>query len=172
MSGLLKRMLNTRRTKLALAIVVALAVAAGAAGYFTATGSGSASAQVGGVATVSISPATPMSYLYPGGSADVAATFDNPNNTVAHVASLVLDTSQGTNNSGFSVDSGHSGCDVSALHFTATPQDNSGAGWDVPAKSGDDGTLALTLTNAVSMDTNAANACQGASFKVYLKAGS
>lgn len=160
-----------RWTRLLLVATVAAVVAGGAFAYFTTTGSGSASAQVGTVSTVSITPATPTTSLYPGGSAEVAATFDNPNDTVAHVPSLVLDTSQGTN--GFSVDSGHPGCDVSTLHFTATPQDNGGSGWDVPAKAGgNDGVTPVMLADAVSMDGDAANACQGASFKVYLKAGS
>ena len=33
------------------------------------------------------------------------------------------------------------------------------------------GNLSVTLTNALSMTTSAANACQGASFTVYLAAG-
>jgi hypothetical protein len=35
-----------------------------------------------------------------------------------------------------------------------------------------DGTLAVTLTSAVAMGLDAANACQGASATVYLAAGS
>jgi hypothetical protein len=166
------RLLPRRRgTRVALVLTLAAVISGSALAYFTTTGSGAATARVGTAATVSILPATPTTYLYPGGSADVAATFDNATDTVGHVPSLVLDTSQGTN--GFSVDSGHSGCDVSTLSFTSTPQNHGGAGWDVPAKSGsDDGTLPVTLTNAVSMGVGAANACQGAQFKVYLKAGS
>jgi hypothetical protein len=79
------------------------------------------------------------------------------------VGSLALDTSQGTG--GFAVDAAHSGCAVSALAFTT--QTNGGAGWTVPGS----GSLPVTLTAAVSMSTSAGNACQGATFTVYLQVG-
>jgi hypothetical protein len=61
-------------------------------------------------------------------------------------------------------------CDTSALHYTT--QDNGGAGWNVPAKVGaTEGTLDLTLADALSMDVDAANACQGATFTVSLATG-
>jgi hypothetical protein len=168
MSRFLAKRLQSRRAKLIVALVVALAVAAGAAAYFTSTGSGSGSASVGSTQAVTISPATPTTKLYPGGSAEVKASIDNPNSVAVQLPSLVLDTSQGTG--GFGVDAGHSGCAVSALSYT--PQNNGGSGFVVPAKVGStDGTLAVTLANAVSMGTGAANACQGATFTVYLKVG-
>ena len=98
----------------------------------------------------------------------MAVTITNPNNFRVRIDSLVLDTSQGT--SGFDVDGGHSSCDTSVLGFTT--QNNSSAGWFVPAKvGGTDGSLSLDLSNAISMSSAAANACQGASFTVYLKPG-
>jgi hypothetical protein len=145
---------------------VAVALVSGGGGafaYSTATGSGTASAQVAGTTgNVTLSAGTPSSALYPGGSGDVALQISNPNSSSVHLPSLVLDTSQGTN--GFAVDGSHSGCDVSTLSFT--PQDNGGSGFDVPA-----GSSTLDLTNAISMGTSAASACQGASFTVYLKVG-
>lgn len=80
----------------------------------------------------------------------------------------MLDTSQGTG--GLAVDTSHSGCGLATLSFTT--QTNGGVGWTIPAKVGAvDGTLPITLANALAMSTSAANACQGASFTVYLVAG-
>jgi hypothetical protein len=64
------------------------------------------------------------------------------------------------------VDAAHPGCVVSTLSFTT--QTNGGAGWTVPGN----GSLPLTLASALSMSTSAANACQGATFTVYLKVAS
>jgi hypothetical protein len=159
---------SKKRLTLFGAIVVALAVAAGAIAYWTTSGSGSASATAGTTQAVTISPASPTSALYPGGSADVAATISNPNSVAVHLPSIQLDTSQGTN--GFSVDGAHSGCDVSTLSFTT--QTNGGGDFIVPPKVGaTNGTLAVDLTGAISMGATAANACQGATFTVYLKVG-
>ena len=45
-------------------------------------------------------------------------------------------------------------------------------GVDVPARVGTtDGSLDLQLARAISMDTSAANACQGATFTVSLATG-
>jgi hypothetical protein len=74
-----------------------------------------------------------------------------------------LDTTQGT--AGFAVDGAHAGCGLASLTFTT--QTNGGAGWTIPAG----GSSALSLANSLSMNANAANACQGASFTVYLKVG-
>ena len=63
------------------------------------------------------------------------------------------------------MDGGHAGCGVAALSFTT--QTNGGAGWTVP---GSGRPSSITLTNALSMATGAANACQGATFTVYLQA--
>jgi hypothetical protein len=68
------------------------------------------------------------------------------------------------------VDGGHSGCNTASVSVVS-PADNSGSGWDVPAKSGVvNGSLNVDLANAISM-TNAANdSCQGATFTVALTA--
>jgi hypothetical protein len=152
--------------KIVLPSVLALVLAAAAFAYFTGAGGGSASADANGTRqAITASGGTPSAALYPGGSADVAVTLTNPNSYAVHVNSLQLDTSQGTN--GFDVDSGHSGCDVSALSY-----DTQSTGWDVPAKVGStNGSLAVDLTGAIDMDADADTACQGASFTVYLKPG-
>jgi hypothetical protein len=112
---------------------------------------------------VTLSPATPTAALVPGGSASVVLTVTNPNVSSIRVGSLALDTGQGTG--GFAVDGGHSGCVLTTLSFAT--QTNAGAGWTVAGS----GNLSVTLTNALSMTATAANACQGASFTVYLAAG-
>ena len=163
--------MNRRRLrKIALPLLVALVVTAAALAYWTTTGSGSSSADAtSSTDPVTLSAGTPTAPLIPGGSGDVKLTVSNPNPFPVHVGSIGLDSSQGT--SGF--DTNQAGCAVSVLHFTGTTQDNSGNGWNIPAASGgNDGTLAVDLPTAVSMDSSAANACQDASFTVYLQAGS
>jgi len=118
---------------------------------------------------VTLSPGTPALTLYPGGQVDVALTVSNPNPTILLMGSLALDTTQGA--SGFAVDPAHAACATASLAFTS--QTNSGAGWHVPAMTGTtDGTLAITLPNALHMSVDAADACQDAQFTVYLAAGS
>lgn len=150
--------------------VVFVIVGAGgtALAYWNATGTGAGAASTGTATELTLTPGTPTASLYPGGSADVSVVVSNSNAIAVTFGSLALATDQGTG--GFAVDSSHSGCDTTALSFTT--QTNSGAGWSVPARIGAmDGSLSLSLSNAVSMDVGAANACQGATFTVYLAAG-
>ena len=156
-------------------VLAALVLGGGSASaYYTTSASGTGSGQVGSVSQpVTITPAAPTGALGPGGSADLAATVDNPNSVPVHLSSLVLDTSRGTG--GFAVDATHAanGCTVAAAGLSFTAQSNGGSGFDVPAKVGStDGTLSLDLANAVSLGSAAANACQGATFTIYLKVGS
>ncbi|HEY7602917.1 MAG TPA: hypothetical protein VH760_01560 [Gaiellaceae bacterium] len=161
------RRIRNKRTLLGVvaAAATALAVSGGAFAYFSSTGSGSSSASVASPDPLTISARTPaVGLLYPGGSGEIDATISNPNPFPVRVSSLVLGSG------GIGVDSGHSGCDTSAIHFTT--QSNGGAGWDVPAKVGaTDGSLDLDLGGAVSMDLSAANACQGATFTISLATG-
>jgi hypothetical protein len=151
-----------RRSTIALAAVVALLGAAAAAAFWTGSGSGGGAASAETVASVTLTPGTATTDLYPGASGDIAVSIANGNSYQAFVGSLALDTARGT--SGFSVDGGHLGCDVAALSYTV--QSNGGAGWFVPAGS----TLDLDLANAVSLATTAVSQCQGATFTVYLQA--
>ena len=156
-----RRRAPRRTPAAALAVVLVLAVASAAFAYWQTTGSGSAAAATGTAADVTISPGTPNAQLYPGGQADVLLTLTNPGPAGVRVGALAVDTSQGTD--GFAVDGAHSACAVSALAFTT--QTNGGAGWTVPGS----GSLPITLDDALSMAASAANACQGASFTVYLR---
>ena len=158
-----------RRRVLRSALVVILAMAVGGLAYavWTNAGSGTGSGTTGTTVAVTLSPGTPSAALYPGGQANVVLTVTNPNAAAVHIASLALATGQGTG--GFAVDAGHSGCAVSTLSFST--QTNGGVGWTVPGKVGAvNGTLPVTLANTLAMGTNAANACQAASFTVYLTA--
>ena len=146
----------------ALLTLIVLATIGAASAFWTSGGSGSGAGDTGIAQPVILAPATALTYLYPGGSSAVAVSATNPNPGTVRVTSLSLDTSQGTG--GFSVDGGHDSCSVATLSFTT--QNNGGAGWDLPAG----GPTSITLANALSMSTSAANACQGATFTVYLQA--
>ncbi len=145
-----------------LVIVLALVTSGIAVAVWAEAGAGSGSAGTGTTQAVTLSPGTVSDQLFPGGVSAVAVTVTNPNPGPVRIESLSLDTTQGTG--GFAVDGGHAACGVASLGFTT--QTNAGAGWTIPAG----GSSPLSLTNSLSMNTNAANACQGASFTVYLKA--
>lgn len=153
-----------------LAVLAILAVPAGgvAYAYWSGTGVGAGTGTTGTTVAVTLSPGTPSAGLYPGGQANVVLSATNTNDSIIHINSLALNTGQGTG--GFSVDGGHAGCSLAALSFTT--QTNGGAGWNVPARVGVvNGTLAITMTNALSMTSAAADACQGATLTVFLAAG-
>ena len=150
------------------AMAVSLALAGTAEAFWQATGTGTGIGSTGATTDVIIGPGSPAAALYPGGAGNVVLTITNTNTAPVSIGSLALDTGHGSG--GFSVDAGHDGCSVTALTFTT--QTNAGAGWTVPAKAGAvDGTLSVTLTNALALDAGAANACQGATSTVYLIAG-
>lgn len=157
---------TSRKLVLAGALVALVLVATGIAVAFwtTASSAGAGSATTGVGEPLTLTPGTPSDAVYPGAQAAVALTATNPSSVTSHIEALVLDTSQGT--SGFGVDAAHSGCSLSALSFAS--QSNSGAGWSIPGGE----SLVITLSGALSMTTNADNACQGAVFSVYLKAAS
>jgi hypothetical protein len=154
-----------RRGLLVTALLPVLVVGATgvAFAYWTKAGGGSGAATTGTTQAVTLTPGTASSQLYPGGASAVAVTVTNPNPGSVKVGSFSLDTTQGS--SGFAVDSGHLGCGLATLGFTT--QTNGGAGWTIPAS----GSSVLSLAGSLSMSTTAANACQGASFTVYLKVG-
>lgn len=158
----------TRTLAALIAVATLAALAAGALAFWSGTGAGGAQARVADPLPLALSPGTPQALLIPGGNVSVSTIATNPNPYVAHVASLELDTSAGSN--GFGVDAGHGGCAPSSLHVAA--QDNGDAGWDVPPKAGAaDGALPIDMEGALSMDAGAADACQGAAFTVHLVAG-
>jgi hypothetical protein len=157
-----------RGTLVAVAVAVTVGVGGAATAVWTSSGGGNGGADTGALQPVVLSSGAPAAPLYPGGQTAVALTVTNPNLANAKIGSIALDTSQGSG--GFGVDGGHAGCTLTALSFAT--QTNGGAGWTLPPRVGAvDGTLAITLPNALSMSTSAANACQGATFTIYLVAG-
>jgi hypothetical protein len=148
-----------------LVVVASLAVAGVASAYWRTGGSGAGNGATATTVPITVSPGTATANLYPGGTTNVVLTLTNPNFSIVRIGTLTLATGEGTG--GFSVDVGHSGCTVTTFGYTTQS-----TGWVVPAKVGAvNGTLAVTLTNALSMSLGAANACQGASATVYLAAG-
>ena len=163
-----RRRITRRLLPTLLAVAIAVSVGDVAFAYWRGSGSGAGSGTTGTTVAVVLTPGVPAADLFPGGQANVVLTVTNPNASPVRIGSLALNTGQGTG--GFAVDAGHSGCAVATLSFTTAT--NGGAGWTVPGKVGAvDGTLSITLTNAVAMGVGAADACQGASFTVYLVAG-
>lgn len=154
-----------------LLVVIALVVMASAgavSAYWSGTGSGQGQARLGDPVALTLSTGTAHALLHPGGDVSVSAIASNPNPYVVHIASLALDANAGTQ--GFDVDPAHSGCSVATLAFA--PQDNGGAGWTIPPRSGTaDGALPIDVDDALSMGAGASNACQGAVFTVHLVAG-
>jgi hypothetical protein len=164
--------MNRRILGTVIMIVVAVVVTLGGAGvayaYWTGSGSGVAVGNTGTTVPVTLGTATPTAALQPGSTAGVVLTATNSNVSPVVINSFSLDTTQGT--AGFAVDAGHSGCALSVLSFGT--QTNGGSGWTVPGRVGStNGTLTITLAGSLAMSAAAANACQGASFTVYLVAG-
>lgn len=156
---------HRRRITLSLVVGALTATVAGAAfAFWISSGTGAAAAGSASAAAVTLTPGTAAAQLYPGGQAAVTLTIANPGAATVRIGSLVLDSTQGS--SGFAVDAAHAGCTLSALAFTT--QTNTGAGWTVPGG----GSLPVTLPGSLAMATSAANACQGATFTVHLKAAS
>ncbi|WP_306206703.1 hypothetical protein [Actinoplanes sp. RD1] len=145
-------------------IVLSLLASGAAFGYWSTAGGGTGTAAASTPSPLTLTPGTPAGLLYPGGTADLAVTITNPNTYAVRVPQLARDPAQGTG--GYAVDATHSACGVGALSYTT--QTNGGSGWTVPAS----GSLTLALTGALSLSSSAANACQGATFRVYLGTGS
>jgi hypothetical protein len=125
-------------------------------------GSGSGSASATSAQGLTLTAGSASGALYPGASADVDTSAANANPFPVHVSSLALDTTQGQN--GFDVDAGHSGCNLGSLSFTTAT--NGGTGWDITANSSAD----IDASSSIAMGSGANDACQGATFTVYLTA--
>ncbi len=127
--------------------VVAILIAAGAAiAYFTSTGSGTGTATVGSSSAVTLH-GTAASTLYPGTSATVNFTVDNPSSGTEHVGTIHL--------SSVTTDAGHIACvmtDFTMPDVVANQNFANGNGQAVTA------TGTLTMANSALNQ----NACQGA----------
>ncbi len=170
---MLRRLFMGWRGRLVVAMVVALGLAGAALAYYTSTGSGSGGAQVGDAQALLISSdVAPGTALFPGGSGDVTVRVENPNTFKIHINQIALDTARGEGNSGF--DASPAGCNLTSVPpaLTFSTQDNGANGWDVDPKVGStNGFREFDFANSVHMNVNAVNACQGATFTVYLTVG-
>jgi len=157
--------MGKRTTAVAVFVVASLAFAVAGLAYFAATGSGQGPAYLANTQNLTVSPASPSgSELYPGGSADIAATVHNPNAGPVHIHSFVLDLSQG-GGTGITDDKSPD-CPASSVTFNG-PALHDGGLTDFVFPPGD---TTLTLSNALTMSLSAPDACQGATFTVYLQA--
>jgi hypothetical protein len=164
---------KNRAGALLLAATVALGLAAGAFAYWMSTGSGEATTVLESPEQLTLEAQTSSQrQLVPGDTSSVSVLATNPNPYFVTITSLTLNAGAGT--AGLDVDAGHSGCDLSKIHFTSQdpPVGIFGPGWRVPPKvDTTDGTLSIEIGDALSMDANAPNACQGADFTIHLAAG-
>jgi hypothetical protein len=141
-----------RRVIVGLGTVAAIAAAGAAIAYFTASGSGTGSASVGSSSAVTIH-GTVAGALFPGSSATVNFTVDNPSSGSQRVSGIQLES--------VTTDEAHSGCVTSAFtmpNVTVNQTFPSGNGQAVTAT----GTLAMANT-ALNQD-----ACQGAPLTLHL----
>ena len=158
-----------RATRSVVAVAIVAAGGAGAASaYWSAPGGAGTGLSGTGVTTaVTLAPAAVTASLHPGGTGDVVTEARNPDAAEVVLPSLELDTTQGSG--GLAVDAEHPGCPAAAFTFTAS--DDGGARWHVPGKVGnEDGTLEITIANALRLAADAPNGCQGATVTVYLRA--
>ena len=123
--------------------------------YVNSTGSGA------GVAAVAQDPpltmvaatGTPDSLLFPGHSADLTMTLDNPNDFALQIISIAPDPARPVTATG-----GEGECTNTGVAVVAQ------TGLDVLVASGNG--VVVHLPQAVSMGTNSESGCQGATFDV------
>jgi hypothetical protein len=143
----------TRKRLLAsIAGIGVVAVAGIAVAYFTSTGSGTASGTVGSSQALTLHGTTSAS-LYPGSSATVTFTADNPSGGNEYLSTIHLTS--------VTTDAGHSGCGLTAFTMpdvTVNQSIGPGSGQSVTVH----GTLSMADTG-----TNQ-NACQGAPLTLNL----
>jgi len=164
----MRRRLPKRPVLVTLIVLGLVAIGGAASAYWSAGGGGEGAGGTGhAVDAITLTPGTPVGDLYPGSSANVVLTMTNPNEAAVRIESLALDATRGSN--GFGVDGAHVACGLTALTFAT--QNNGASGWIVAKNvDGSDGSLQVTLPDALSMSVDAAAACQGADFTVYLTA--
>jgi hypothetical protein len=154
----MRRLILRKMVLIPIGIVVAVAVAGVALAYFTNLGAGTGTATVGSASSVTLHGAVATS-LFPGSSATVTFTVDNPSlgaefvNTI-HLASITPDA-------------GHSGCStvITGGNPDFTMADVT-ANQSFPPGNGQ----AVTATGTLTMHETGVNqdACQGATLTLNL----
>lgn len=147
-----------KRTPAAFGCIAALTAAVGAFAYFTSSGSGTGTATVGSGSAVTLHGAISSS-LYPGSSAPVALTVDNPSSGSQRVGTISL--------ASISVDSGHSGCSTA---ISGGNPDFTMAAVNVNKVFGPGNGQSVTPSGTLTMNETGANqdACQGATLTLHL----
>ncbi len=153
------RKLTKRSTAIVAAAVIAVGGAGAAWAAWTMSGTGSASASATTAQGLTVSSATVDASLYPGATVPVTMKVSNPNPFPVAVDSVALTNIATTK----------SGCDASK-NVTILPNltvPTVGGANKVAAKTGANAvTTDIVIANALKMNADAANACQGAVFTV------
>lgn len=152
------KLITRRRAVFALATALLVVVASGAYAYFTTNGTGTGTASVGSSSAVTLH-ATVAGNLYPGASAPVSFTVDNPSSGNQRVGTISL--------SSITVDPAHSECSTAISggnpDFTmpAVAVEHS-----FPTGSGQ----AVTPTGSLKMNETGVSQdkCQGATLTLHL----
>jgi hypothetical protein len=141
-----------RRTLVALGTVGSLAAVGVAIAYFSSTGAGTGSATAGSSSAVTIHGTTGSS-LFPGTSAQVSFTVDNPSPGSQRVNAIQL--------ASVTTDAGHSACVMGDFTMPSVTVNQT-----FPNGNGQ----AVTATGTLSMANTALNqdACQGAPLTLHL----
>jgi hypothetical protein len=153
------RLITKNRVLSALAVVGILVIAAGAYAYFSTSGSGTATATVGSSSAV-VLKGTVSGNLYPGSSATVTFTVDNPSGGKQRVGTISLEK--------ITPDAGHSTCSTVT---TGGNPDFSMAEVAVNKVYGPGNAQAVTPTGTLLMNETGVSqdACQGATLTLALK---
>jgi hypothetical protein len=153
------RLITKKRVISLLATAGALAIAAGAYAYFTASGSGTATATVGSSSAV-VLHGTVGGNLYPGSSATVTFTVDNPSSGKQRVGTISLEK--------ITPDAGHPTC---STVITGGNPDFAMAEVAVNKVYGPGNGQAVTPTGSLTMNETGVSqdACQGATLTLTLK---
>lgn len=162
----MKRLVRGHTGTLLIVIAVTIGLAAGASAYWSGSGSGAATTVLPNTQALTFAPGVATTQLFPGDDTGVSIIATNPNSFFVHIGSMALDTDDPE---AIRVDAAHSGCNLSSLHFLT--QSNGGSGWRVPPRVGTtSGSLTIDMLASLTMDGEAANACQGATFTVRVEA--
>jgi hypothetical protein len=141
---------------ISVAIAVVFGLGSGLAyAYLTSSGSGTARVTVGNDPPISMVSATgtPDSKLFPGGTADLTLTLDNPNDFPVDVVSIAPDPQGSIKITGEVGDCSVTGVTVNPLTDLSIVV-VSGRG------------VVIHIPNAVSMSATSDSGCQGASFNI------
>lgn len=152
-----------RRSKviLSLAAAAAVLVNAGAAwAYWKVHGTGTAVAVAGSAVALELEGRSDGgSPLYPGGTADLTVTVDNPNNFRVRITAL----SPGTGDVTADADHRAAGCRTTGVVMA---KDALTVAWEVPANTAG----VFTVPDGLRMTNSSDSACQGATFTIPVRA--